>query len=205
MKETIPHIHFKYSPIYNTIIGKKEYKSQKVSKYIHAIQTKRSPIETSILSAMNTITELKRHEPKIICYIAHTTPFSDPLTIAMYPDIDMAIDTLTHECIHQLFTQWNNIKKSQNARKYFFDIYKDKDRKTIIHIPLHAIHAYIYTHILKQPEKIDKEYERIQKHYNPKYKQAYLDSRDIVRKEWYQHIIDIFHSKDKRIPPKTDT
>lgn len=132
---------------------------------------------------MQDITTLPRHEDKILCYIAHSVPFSDPLTIPMYPYIDTAVDTLTHECIHQLFIQGNNEKIAQKARRYFFDTYKDKEKNTIIHIPLHAIHAYIYTHVLKKPQKIEEEYQRIQKYYEPEYKQAYLDSRDIVNAE----------------------
>jgi len=63
------------------------------------------------MKELSKITNLNWSEKQIICYVVgKAIPFSDPLTLPVYKKIDYAVDMLTHELIHRLFTQKSNQK-----------------------------------------------------------------------------------------------
>ena len=146
---------------------------------------------TKILKELSVISGLKWKKESIICYVVgKCIPFSDPLTIKIYKEYspNYFIDVLTHELIHRLFTQSENMRKSKKAWSYFHRKYKNEKFNTIIHIPVHAIHAHI---ILKYfgEKRLKREIESLS--HLPDYKKAW----DVVRGEGCQNIIKEFNKR----------
>ncbi len=106
--------------------------------------------------------------------------FSDPLTLRIYNKTDYCVDVLIHELIHQLLTQ--NEAGNWNVWKYFHEKYKAESFKTRIHIPVHAIHWYIYLKFFSE-KRLKRDIELDSKHFE------YKKSWDIVAKEGYLNII----------------
>ncbi len=115
-------------------------------------------------------------------------PFSDPLTLPVYKNKEYFIDVLTHELIHQLFMQKGNYEKSKKAWKHIHSKYKKESFVTRIHIPLYAIHSYIYEKLFNE-KRIDRDMHRSK--FFPDYKKAW----GVVTKEGYEKIIEEFDSR----------
>lgn len=195
----IPKIEFKYSWIYDQnwrewiklyprFKGKyPDYK--KIQKYIKKVEPLWRKQEKKIMVELSKIIKLSWKDKEITCYVVgRCIPFSDPLTLGLYKNTNWFIDTLTHELIHQLFSQKGEMERSKKAWDYFFKKYKKESRKTIIHIPLHAIHANIYLKLFN--EKRLKENIK----WNRKFKD-YRSSWEIVEKEGYENIIKEFRKR----------
>lgn len=54
------------------------------------------------------------------------------------------MDVLIHELIHQLFIQEGNVRRARRSWAAIGRCYRRESERTQIHIPLHAIHAFIY-------------------------------------------------------------
>lgn len=193
----IPKIEFVYSKMYDDryrnnrniqkILKRRKIKypsPKKISNYVIKINKIWGKYEKTILKELERITKLKWKENKIKCYVVgQAIPFSDPLTIPIYKNITQFIDVLIHELIHQLFTQSGNMKKSEDAWNYVYIKYKKESFKTKIHIPLHAIHKYIYLKYFSG-QRLSRDIK------DCKHRIDYKLSWKIVQKEGYEKIIN---------------
>lgn len=149
-----PKIVFTYSWVYdqkckewNKLSGKKvKYpSSEKIMDYFEKIKPLWKKHEKKILTELSRVSGLKWKKDEIQCYVVgRIIPFSDPLTIQVFNNYHDFIDTLVHELIHQLFTQHENFERSKKAWCYIDRKFKNESRKTRVHIPLLALHSYIY-------------------------------------------------------------
>jgi len=192
MNNIIPKIVFKYSSIYdfhwqewfNFKYGNinNRIEAQYIRNYIHKIDKIWGKDEKIILKEFAKITNLKWGAKTISCYIvSKCIPISDPLTMQPYHTDDRFIDVLIHELIHQLFVQKDNIKSVKRALKYLEEEYVGEAKKTIIHVPLYAIHKHIYLKLynearLKRDIKLSNNF--------PEYKRAW----EIVQEKGYKEI-----------------
>lgn len=193
----LPKIKFKYSHIYDRnwqewfrVYKKTPQKldPRKTQRYIKEVEKLWKKYEKIIPAEIAKITGLKWKDKKIICYVlSDCRPFSDPLTVPVYRDKNYFIDVLTHELIHQIFTQ-DESKKSEKTWKYFRRKYKNESFVTRIHIPLHAMHWHIYKKLFSE-ERLKRDIALASRF--PDYKKAW----EIVEKEGYENIIREFNSR----------
>ena len=196
----IPKIIFKYSWIYDQH-WKEVYKKDKnyptekeILSYIKKVEKLWRKDEKKILKELEVVSGLKWQEKSIVCYVVgRCIPFSDPLTIKVYKELslDYFVDVLTHELIHQLFTQNDNLQKSKKAWNYFHRKYKDEDFNTIIHIPVHAMHSHILLKYFGQA-RLNREIKSLSN--LPDYKRTW----DIVQEDGYQDIAKEFKKRIKK-------
>lgn len=195
----IPKIIFKYSWIYdqNWKMWIKCYKKEarewpsykKILKYIVTVEKLWKINGNAILKELSKVTGLK-WKSDVICYVVgRCRPFSDPLTLPVYnKQPNKFIDVLTHELIHNLFTQGQNFKKSKKAHEYIEEKHNNESLTTKHHILVHAIHTHIYLKFFNE-----KRLERDIKWSNPypDYKRAW----EIVKREGYKNIIQEFRTR----------
>jgi len=158
-----------------------------ILNYIKVIEKLWHKDEGRILRELSKLTHLKWEEDKIFCYVVgNSIPFSDPLTIPAYKNRPTYfIDILIHELIHRLFDHPKNLKKIKRVRKYFYRKYKNENKITRNHIPLHAIYTYILLKFYNK-RRLKREIELIS--YLPFYKRSW----QIVLREGYKNIIKEF-------------
>ncbi len=191
----IPKIIFRYSHIYdrNWRVWIKIYRKggiypspRKVLNYIEKVEKLWKEHEKSILKELEKISKLKWKVKFIYCYVVgKCVPFSDPLTLPVYKDPNYFVEMLTHELIHQLFSQEGNMERAKKAWKYIDRKYRKESIKTRIHIPLNAFLSHIYYKFFG--EKRLKRAISLISHLHD-YKRAW----EIVQEEGYQKIIDEF-------------
>jgi len=198
----IPKVVFRYSWYYDEKYRElhklskwknKKYPSEKqILNYIKIIEKLWKKDGKKILNELSKITRLQWKEKNIICYVVgRCAPFSDPLTLSVYEKYpDYFIDILIHELIHQLFMQNWGDKKSRMTWNYINKKYKNESFKTRIHIPLHAIHMYIFLKFFSET-RLKREIKWIS--FLPDYKKSW----EIVQKEGYKNIINEFVSRIK--------
>jgi len=193
-----PKIVFKYSWIYDQIWKevlldkKKKYPlPRKILNYIKKVEKIWRKEEKKVLTELTRITYLKWKVKSISCYIVgRCKPFSEPLTMPIYEKYpDYFIDVLTHELIHQLFIQ--NEKELEKSWHYIWRKYKRETNKTKIHIPLYAIHSYIYYKFFNE-KRLKRDIKLIS--FLPDYKKSW----QIVQKESYKDIINEFVKRVKQ-------
>jgi hypothetical protein len=149
--------------------------------------------ETVILRGMTEVLELSFYRPVIDVTLA---PYfgnkSSPLIINFRPDPDRFVDVLTHELLHILQTDNNKhqalgprptVKLPAEWRKLF----GQHERLTAVHIPLHAIHKYIFLDVLKAPERLEREISLLS---NSQTGEAYIQAWEYVNKRNYMEIIE---------------
>ena len=194
----LPKIIFKYSHIYDQNWqtwfrsynkSPRKLSPQKVQYHIKAVEKVWRKCEKNILQELSKVTNLEWKEKEIICYVVgDCRPFSDPLTLAAYEDRGLFVDVLTHELIHQLFTQKGNYEKAKKSWKYIFSKYKNESHLTRVHIPLGAIHWYIYKKLFNE-KRLERDMTRVSFHSD--YKKAW----EIVEKDGYEKIIKKFSAR----------
>ncbi len=119
--------------------------------------------QTTILQGMTEVLDLSFYRPVIDVtlapYFGHK---STPLIINFRPDPDRFVDVLTHELLHVL--QTDNTKHQELGPHSTVDLlaewrrlFGEHERVMLVHIPLHALHKYIYLDILKAPERLERE------------------------------------------------
>lgn len=193
----MPKIFFRHSTVYNQHFKefvKLKYPQdeafyppdEKIMNYITEVNKKWNEIEQNILDEMARITNLNWSMKFITCYVVgNCVPFSDPLTMKVFENVDRFIDTLVHELIHQLFVQKDNRKKMEQIYRRIEDRFENETKKTKIHIPLHAVHTHLYKKLFNE-ERLKNDIERSDK-FND-YKRAW----EIVNSEGFENILKLF-------------
>lgn len=157
-KAITPRIEFVYSDIYDEIweqwwydygwakrTGKPYPKPKHTISYIRQINPTWRRQEKKITKEIAKVTGFGWKRSKITCYVVGgCRPFSDPLTLRPYKNPNDFVDLLTHELIHEIFSQNKNSKRYRRAERYVERKYKNESERTRDHILLHAVHAQIY-------------------------------------------------------------
>jgi len=191
----IPKLTFRYSTVYDRryrdskgLREKMEKKSimypshKKIRDYIKKVDPLWRKIEKQVFSEISKITGLKWNQKEVICYvIGYGRPFSDPLTMKIFDKKDDFIDTLVHECIHQIQVQNRNINK--RWVKYIGKKYPKESRVTRNHIFIHAIHEKVYLKLFS--EKRLKHELKIRKN------EDYIRAWEIVKEEGADNLIKV--------------
>jgi hypothetical protein len=193
-------VEFVYSKVYCKVLLRKEKLDLEIlnridfQKRMGKIRNEWKKHERKILNEISRLTNLKWQESKVKCYlVTRTIPFSEPLTIPVYKEIDRFIDVLIHELIHQIFMQGKNYELSKEAWEYFLGKYKDESWRTKIHIPLHAIHSHIYLKFFSE-ERMQRDIDAVREFDNESYNRSW----EIVQKEGYENLIKEFSGIVKR-------
>lgn len=145
--------------------------------------------EKQILTAMQDLFGLNHHKSTIDVYLApFFIPKSAPLIINFRHDPDQFVDVLTHELLHNLFTDNQYIKHDDD--KYLIPVWQKlfgkKDIIELVHIPIHAGLKAIYLDVLKEPYRLKRDILECQKW--PEYKAAW----NYVEENDYKEIINKF-------------
>lgn len=193
---SIPKIEFCNSWIYDQkwkeyyADSKVEYPSyEKLAGKIKRIEKAWQKNGDAILREIEKTSGLKWQEKKIQCFVVgYCLPFSYPLTISLDNrySVDYTVDVLTHELIHQIFIQ--NDKRLDKTWSYFFRKYKGEEFNTVIHIPVHAIHYFVFMKLLGR-ERLRREIDFISKYSD--YKRAW----DIVFEERAENVMTEFKKR----------
>lgn len=105
---------------------------------------------------------------------------SHPTIVTLKKDNQKNICVITHELIHSLL--WDN-KQGVNWAKKIQELYPKENKKTAIHIAVHAILMVLYYEVLEDTASIKKDVEDCQKWED--YKRAW----EIVEADGYKEII----------------
>ena len=198
MKGKIPRVEFRYSQVYDEKYRKNKelmkflrkkrdkYPSQKkIIKYKRKIEKIWVKEGRKILLELSKITGLKWKED-IICYvIGRGRPFSDPLTMRIYPNVNDFVDTLTHELIHNLGMQ--NSDKTKYWWRFVDKKYKNETGLTKSHIFLQAVHWKLLLNFYDK--------RRLNRNIKRDTVKDYQISWEIVTNEGFQNIIDTFKER----------
>lgn len=176
------HIHKLYAKK-DEPLADDEWMARKVKSYQKAWK----PFEEKILTSICDVLDLRFNQNIINVYIAPWFfAFSEPLVIGVTRGSDEFIDTLTHELIHRLLTDSNktpeDLTRISDEWKNLFG--KNHSFNTLVHIPVHAVHKYIYLDVLKDPSRLKRDYEKDRN--GP---DDYIKSWDYVNRIGYRKII----------------
>ena len=146
-----------------------------------------APFEERILKAMCEILDLEFKQNTIDVYVApfgHS--FSDPMVMSTKYSGDRFIEVFTHEITHRLLT--DNTKMTASADKKILQTWKglfgdDHTWNTIVHIPVHAVLEYIFTDILNETGRLERDINFCEKY------PSYADAWKYVKQEGYQSIL----------------
>lgn len=139
--------------------------------------------EKKVLSGLEKVTRLcfvKNYMDVYLINADDRPSISSPIIVKMQDDAYRTICIIIHELIHNLM--WDNQQKFNWSIK-IQKLYKNENKKTAIHVAVHAILEAIYTDILKKPKEIVRDIKDMQNY--PDYKKAW----EIVKKEGYKNII----------------
>lgn len=198
----IPKIVFKYSSIHDSFWQKyldffyKAHKNPKTKKildnypsrrklenYIEKVRPLWEKEEQRVLKEIERIMNLKWQEPIIKVYlVGGCIPYSDPLTMKPYPNLNDFVDVLIHELIHQIQSQ--NSKTFRKWLNYMRKKYGKEKRKTKSHILLHAVHKKIYLELFDE--------KRLKRNLKRSVRDSYKRAWQIVEEEGYEEIIKKF-------------
>jgi hypothetical protein len=139
-----------------------------IERYCAELEKTWRPIEMRVFHELSDVARLPWVDESIVCTVlGNCVPYSRPLRIPVYREVDEGVDVLVHELIHQLFCQTGNGKRAESAWKHIRQKYANQTGTTQVHIPLHAIHKHIYLKLfdenrLKRDQKNDELESRIQ-------------------------------------------
>ena len=192
----IPKIEFRYSKIYDEKYRNRkfiqDYLKEKGDKYpsVKQVQSYVKKVEKlwrgknqNILKEISKITKLKWKDKKIICYIIG---FGQSFYVKSPKRF---IQTLTHELIHQIQIQNNDL--FMKWREYLLEKYKNETRLTRNHILVSAIHWKVLEKLYNK-NMIKEEVKNNENFID--YKRAW----EIVEKETPDKIIKKFYEIIKR-------
>ncbi len=145
--------------------------------------------EKKILTAMQKLAGLNFYSNLIDVYTVYgwRLAFSEPLVISMRYEGEDFLDVLTHEIIHVLLT--DNVQKKNGGFWPTMEYPNIKDKSTIHHILVHAIHKEIYLNVLKRPDRLERDIKNCQDW--PSYKKAW----EVVEKDGHMDIIERFRKQ----------
>ncbi len=130
-----------------------------IDKIVAAYSKAWEPYEKRVLQGMCGLLDIEFKQNVIDVYIAPWFKgMSDPMVIGVTLKPDEFVDVLTHELLHRLLTD-NTTKLSgtdydHEWRKLFNE---DHSYKTLVHIPVHAVHKAIYLDVLRDPERLKRD------------------------------------------------
>ncbi len=185
-------VEFRYSGVYDRSFGRELLGFEKACAYIDKLEKKWCVSEEKIFSAMSEATGLSWNESKIIVYINNVRAFSDPLTIPVFDDLDVGYDVLIHELIHQLYIQNRDKMKEVNYWNMVSQKYPDELPLTRNHIHLHALFQHIMIDILKEPQRLEREFEALKNPQRAERAKPYQRAWDIVTEKGYEIILSEF-------------
>lgn len=140
--------------------------------------------ENKILNGLKKITGLNFAINYIDVFVVHSkavkNSISHPLIIKLRKNKNASVRTLVHELTHNLM--WDNIQNDNWSLK-IQKLFPNENKKTAIHVGVHAILEAVYNDILKNPGGVVKDIEFCQS--LPDYKRAW----EIVKEEGYKNII----------------
>lgn len=124
---------------------------------------------------------------------------SVPLIINFRTDPDAFVDVLTHELLHVLQNDNNKLQTlGRNAHggltEEWRSLFGDHERKTLVHIPVHALHKYIYLDILNAPKRLARDIETTKSNI------PYAEAWQYVNDHDYRQIVDELRAMYSRIP-----
>lgn len=126
---------------------------------------------------------------------------STPLIINFRPNPDRFVDVLTHELLHVLQTD-NNKHQSNGPHATLYvmtewrKLFGHHDRMTLVHIPLHALHKYLYLDILKAPERLERDLASIEASPSG---ESYVKAWHYVNAHDYMEIVNELRDLYKRV------
>ena len=159
-------------------------------EFIEKVEKDWRKIEKKILRYIANITNIKWKTTLIKCYVLRKCYFlgiSDPLTIAIevmkskYKKINKSkfIDVLIHEVIHNLLLESNDFERYYKKLK---KRYTKASNRTLIHIPVHAIHKAVYLKYFNEG-RLNRDIISCSR------RKDYAKAWNIVNKEGYENII----------------
>lgn len=153
-----------------------------------------APHETLLLQKMTEILDVKFYRPVIDVTLApYFGSKSTPLIINLRPSADEFVDVLTHELLHVLLT--DNDKHQSNGPHARIDLMcewkrlfgEEHDSLTLAHIPVHALHKYLYIDVLRAPERLERDIETVKKSPTGG---AYVKAWDYVNNRDYTTVVN---------------
>jgi hypothetical protein len=176
-----------FYPFVEEKYGKKLSTPDEIKERVKKYRESWKPREKQILQGIQESLQLQFLPYPIT---VHVVPFpnsiSTPLIISSGTGTDYFIDILTHELIHQLFS--DNESKVEWYRIPTEMYPEEKNGAVRIHIIVHAAHKHIYLNVLSEPKRLERDLEKSQK--SPIYKKAW----EIVERDGYKEIIEKFKS-----------
>ena len=163
--------------------GSDDFINQKVREYSEAW----SIYEDRIIPALCDVLGVEFNQNIIDIYI---TPFinsiSDPMIISTKYPADRAIDVITHEISHRLLTDNDHLPLSDGRKltEHWTEAFGNYPFKTLVHIPVHALLEYIFTDILNEPARLERDIE-----FSKRF-EAYDQAWQHVQNTGYKTIID---------------
>lgn len=160
-----------------------DYYAEKVKTY----QKAWGSYDHKILAGMTSIMNLSFRQNIVDVYVAPWFyAFSEPMVIGVIFTPDEFVDALTHELIHRLLSDNTTVPNELFLIPHWEKLFGEQDSmKTLVHIPVHAIHKAIYLDILKEPERLERDIQKDRKSGN----KAYIASWDYVEEQSYKEII----------------
>lgn len=163
--------------------GSDDFIDQKVREYSESW----SAYENRIIPALCDVLGVEFNQNIIDIYV---TPFinsiSDPMIISTKYPADRAIDVITHEISHRLLTDNDHLPLSDGRKlsDHWTEAFGDHSFKTLVHIPVHALLEYIFTDVLDEPERLQRDMKFCRKF------EAYDEAWKYVQATGYKVIID---------------
>lgn len=145
------------------------------------------PLEKQILQGITETLGLTFRHNVIDVYIAPWFyAFSDPMVIGVIHKPDVFVDVLTHELLHRLLTDNNTVSHDINMAKEWSRLFGGQHSfKTVVHIPVHAVHKAIYIDVLDSPARLERDIAKCKENGA----EAYVEAWDYIEKHGYKEII----------------
>ena len=158
---------------------------QKTNEYRQAWELR----EETILTGMQKIFGLRFYKPIIDVSLAPAfVPKSKPLIINFRSESDQFVDILTHELLHNLFTDNQYVQHHiyTDLISRWTELFGKRDRVELVHIPVHAGLKAIYLDVLKEPYRLKRDIKDCQQW------EAYKAAWEYVEQHDYKKIIEDF-------------
>lgn len=195
MNKNIPKIIIKYNrfldPIFIAYVKSipkwKDWtppEKEVVLKRIKNYREEWKKYEKEILDGMSDVLKMDFKRNIIDVHIVSGNPrqFSRPIIIKSGLSLDEFVDTLTHELIHVLFQDNNDIFPV----KILSNMFPDESELARNHIITHSVLKHIYINILKDETRLEKNITRSKDHGTNDYSRAW----EIVEERGYRELIE---------------